>query len=451
MTFASKNTLVNKLIHDHRNENGKEMTNHSSDIHWYRRLCASDTGVLEGHGSDLRKNSELIPSGRSLLDDFPPDVVRGKLLVRLTNWKGDNLFTLFTSYLEFGHYQLRLDPPHRCFYELILGQQRQKPHFDLDIDLTKYPNIDAEEIKDDLIDALLEVIEGFGINLDLSQDLMLFTSHGEKKKSFHLVVNHYAHSDNLEAKALYQLVIQLMPPASAKFVDHAVYSTKQNFRMVGSQKSRSNRPKILNETWHYHGYLINYKYDENPENSGHQMMLQLEASLVSHVPSCLPLPSFLPETPVIRGTFVSDNIPQELAIDAIRLLAHRCDISTSDPRFPYKLEKIMGNLVILKRVKPSICPICQRVHQHENPYLLVKGANKEVYFHCRRAPSDQKLYIGPVNKIDIEKKITPTLNIIKSIHHLARAKLSSLVKDPASSDERNISSDIFRNAFSSVF
>ena len=44
------------------------------------------------------------------------------------------------------------------------------------------------------------------------------------------------------------------------FVDISVYSPKQNFRIVGSQKWKSGRIKIHHETWKYKGDDIKYQF-----------------------------------------------------------------------------------------------------------------------------------------------------------------------------------------------
>ena len=51
--------------------------------------------------------------------------------------------------------QMKLPQHERCFYEIILGESAQKPHFDLDIDNI---NIDGEDVKDNLVDNIVEVL-----------------------------------------------------------------------------------------------------------------------------------------------------------------------------------------------------------------------------------------------------------------------------------------------------
>ncbi len=48
--------------------------------------------------------------------------------------------------------------------------------------------------------------------------------------------------------------------------------------------------------------------------------------------------------------------------------------SFQNPRFPYRLREVKGTLVALNRLRPSSCHACARIHEHENPFLIVGGS-----------------------------------------------------------------------------
>jgi hypothetical protein len=96
----------------------------------------------------------------------------------------------------------------------------------------------------------------------------------------------------------------------------------------------------------------------------------------------------------IKNYIESEDIDIKDATAALNLVAAAGKINVEDSRFPYKFLGINGPIVMLKRTKASCCKICNRVHEHENPYLVVVGDEKAVYFHCRRAPDNKKLYLG---------------------------------------------------------
>ena len=47
------------------------------------------------------------------------------------------------------------------------------------------------------------------------------------------------------------------------------------------------------------------------------------------------------------------------------------------------------------------CPLCKRVHEHENQWITVCGAQQKVFFKCNRADAEgrskRSLYLGMLN------------------------------------------------------
>jgi len=187
-------------------------------------------------------------------------------------------------------------------------------------------------------------------------------------------------------------------------IDPKVYSSLQQFRIVGSQKNGSNRPKIFNRQWQYHNQPINYQYCEPPEGDGHKMMMILGASLVSNISCCKFLPKFIDEEEMKRAEEKKlqsskykendINITKEIIKQSLVMLAGKAGMNFRDRKFPYTYSSVENGLIILKRERASKCQICDRIHEHENPFLIVKN-NGELFFNCRR--SDKSLYIGNVN------------------------------------------------------
>lgn len=350
-------------------------------LRWYYRLKP-------------HKDGNKIQQG--LFSDNPRHTLTNSLIVALSYYdfrsdKTFRLYTVFKSYLEYGIYQLKLPEHERCFYEIILGESTQKPHFDIDIDNTTSP---GQDIKDNLIDCIIKVLSNKGVVINLSTDILLYTSHGNNKQSYHVVVNNYCHTNNIEARAFYDHVMDHVKPEYAQWVDRAVYSPCQQFRICGSQKIGSERRKVFQKSWSYKGKIVEYKYPEQPDSPEHEMVMQLEASIVGFTGNCKFLPPFEPRLDKNKTYIESEDIDVKDANEAINLIATAGKISVNDPRFPYKFLGINGPIVMLKRTKPSKCRICNRVHEHENPYLIVVGDEKAVYFHCRRAPENKKLYLG---------------------------------------------------------
>jgi hypothetical protein len=226
----------------------------------------------------------------------------------------------------------------------------------------------------------------YEIDFNLERDLLLYSSHGTHKRSFHVVIHHYCHPHHREAKAFYLLVKEKMGEWG-KYLDPQVYSSKQNFRLVGSQKIGSRRPKVFCETFEYEGETILHRFDEEFEEDEDSQRLKrltiLKESLVSLTNECMYLPLFNVETEQATSYADTGDLKPEVIDKALELFEKSGNVRWEDPRFPYAVRDIKGPIISLRRLRPSKCPICRRVHQSENPYLLV--AYNTVYFYCRRA------------------------------------------------------------------
>jgi hypothetical protein len=56
-----------------------------------------------------------------------------------------------------------------------------------------------------------------------------------------------------------------------------------------------------------------------------------------------------------------------------------------------------GSFVFLNNPNGYFCPFCDRVHENENPYVLIKE-DGGIYFSCRRNPRYQLCYLGVLEK-----------------------------------------------------
>ena len=324
-------------------------------------------------------------SGSLLHTHDRKDIIKNKkLIVSRDTQAGGKEFTLFNSVYKFAEYQS--DVQVRNFYEVVLGEQRQKPRFDLDMTLSDPDDVEASNEWDRCLEALVDAITQI-VPVSVNS-LLLYRSDGKDKRSSHLIVDGYYHRNNTEAKRFYELVIARVPDKYRKWIDSSVYSSIQQFRIAGSQKLKSERVKTLSN-WTYHSQTIDYQYKRTPgfpNNDRHRVILELEASLLGWTPDCklLTLPveqqdlpcSDTPRYPVDKD-FAKEQLHPDRAKEAMKLCPG-----------PFRLSKVIDNMIILKRLKPSLCPTCQRNHEHENPYLTVSRSGS-VFFHCRRTPGGQ--------------------------------------------------------------
>ena len=357
---------------------------------WYRRLVKKEgkktKALLEDYDRDSLKNKVVT----CFVPDYQP--------LRRPDGTPSRIFTVFNDYIQLYSYLLKFNLEERSFFEIIFGNLAQKPHFDIDIAKeevdkiygeTDFPQLLklGEQLLEDLIESVEVIFEELGHHLSVSKDILIYSSHGKSKISFHLVINHYCHSNNEDAKAFYDRVIANMTNPHKNFIDPSPYSRIQQFRIIGCQKWHSNRPKFFMEKFKYKGVEYIHEYSEPFDNPSKKNLIIVYESLVSFTAGCIYLP--------IMTTEKSINLFENLEDLDLEQIKKALDLMYSTMKnCPFQYESVTGSLIVLKRLKPSYCQICERVHQNENPMLILAG--NSVYWNCRRN-KNKKLFLGKID------------------------------------------------------
>jgi hypothetical protein len=356
-------------------------------------------------------------------------------------------FGKFNNYLEFAKYMLKNTPEqNRCFFECIFGDKNQRPYFDIEF----YTNPQGVKLKEEdhefylkdeeadqsvncLVNCIFEELaeqtsteNPLKIN---NSHIMVFTSHSDKdtatnttRKSYHIIVEGFCVNNHKDNKEFHDRVVKRMPPKWVGIIDHSVYNSLRQMRIYGNMKWQSNRYKILNESLTMNfikkfGFLSKVE----PESDNHKTILILESSLISQTSSCIILnckaeekkPLYIKKSSDDEGIDGFNPLTPEEITEALKLCYKYAGLEFGDSRFPYTYLKTVedngtSSLVLLRRLRPSTCAICNRKHEHENPYLIVNGENRDVYLDCRRNSENKKLHVGSmgprpkVNKISEE-------------------------------------------------
>lgn len=82
------------------------------------------------------------------------------------------------------------------------------------------------------------------------------------------------------------------------------------------------------------------------------------------------------------------------------------EIDKNKKCFKIRNNDIRGNMIICDRVHPSYCQKCNRIHEKENPFLVVDESKRKVYFYCRRNKNPSIYNIHPyiINNNKMENK-----------------------------------------------
>ena len=327
-------------------------------------------------------------------------------------------FGRFLNFLDFGKYMNKnVRPEERCFYEIVFGEKKHRIYFDIEFFTQEKENEvylpieEADESIRYICDTiLLELknilkIEANPLKANNSH-IMVFTSHANDKRSYHIVVEGYTVSNNKENREFYDRIVKRLPDRWKPIIDHSMYKSVQQFRIAGNTKWGASRVKTLSKE-----LTLNYQETTGwipkvlPESSQHEIMLLLEASLLGQSSNSTNLPSITQEKKEKNPFYSTESngefnplTPEDIEL-ALKLCYTYANLPFGDPRFPYSYLSTVeesGNsaLILLKRHHASNCPTCKRIHEHENPYLIIAGENRDVYLDCRRHPEGRKLHVG---------------------------------------------------------
>lgn len=316
------------------------------------------------------------------MQDYDEDDMRANFVVSYFD-NEIRLYSLFSSYDEFWTWYSDFPNDQRAFYEVVRGEQ--KPHFDIDMT----DNLDThEKVLESLIRAIVAVIDKLGAKFSLS-NLLVFSSHGDKKKSYHVVVASLYTCNNLECKEFYNLCMEHVPDHHRIYIDKSVYSSRQNFRLYLSQKYGSGRVKMLD---------MKFAKDMDVvfrEKSSHEIF---SSSLLVNTESCERLPIYISAPPDPVQTNANGIISTEAIIRMVNA-KHKKSL---------KFSGIKDDIYTFQRIKPSYCDACKRIHESENAYVIV--ADGKALFNCRR--NDDFVDLGYAGG-DIDEVIINKLCLIK--------------------------------------
>lgn len=369
---------------------------------WYFRLVSAKHGENKKSRA-LMDDYQLNDIARHMVVCYTPDKIPGQTKpFRTKEGKHAHIFAYFDSYLEFYDYLMKFSHSDRSFYEVIFGELPQKPHFDIDISIkdldSMYPGEDinkvAEILLEHVIHGCIEVLADNSLTLDLSKDVLYYSSHGPTKGSFHIVLNGRCCDGHKEAKAFYDAVMNKVRVYTGgkylDFIDKSVYGPRQQFRIMGCQKVGSNRPKIYYQVIKYQGVEYKHIYNEDVSDLAVKKLAVLYESLVSFISGCVFLPSLIPPKPMNQINYADmPDVSETVAQQCLQMMREKMAYS------PFSIKEVRGHLILLNRLAPSLCPICQKKqpHESEHPYIFIAGG--KVYWDCRRAPDNAgKFFLG---------------------------------------------------------
>lgn len=329
-------------------------------------------------------------------------------------------YTIFKKNIDLFNFLEKIEEEKKCFYEILTENQPRIPYFDVDIEKGA-DNFDEKKF--------IEKLHKIHTSKYSDNPLLVFSSHTEKKKSYHILIRGVYTLNHREGLEFYKDYIQDLDDEYKQYFDQSVYKSVQQFRILGTHKYGKNNIKVFREDLSL-GYKIPKRCKDQKAIDIHNFYI----SLISNIQDCYYLDKFKELSIKEHKTLEKGNCGEEDIEKALQLFNNKYENELMAYSFiDYKEDN--GNLlIILRRNTPSECKLCERVHENENPFLTVVGEERNIYFNCRR--NDRNLYIDKLGeKIEFlqkgeEDKQEERENIAQSLQAIAKKKKVKKTFDP---------------------
>lgn len=453
--YSFKGTLIRYESSIHiRKDSGKM---------WFPKCKNSEPSDfdLSSNSTISNSNNNKFNSLQSYLgSDFNTE--NGAVIIRMVDTEGYNHFTRFEMFDKLMHLMNRIEDRFRNFHEVILGNYSQKLRFDIDFDYNSDsdPNLELYKSYEVLVSCiqacynvlanphshantinLLEYpqsVENFDvyiINLFefIDKHVIVCTSNRHFKCSYHVIIDGFYALNSIHVKAVADMIISRIPEHFKHYIDSGVYKSFQHLRVLGGTKQYilpdgrkkfsvleyvRNIPDICELV-----LKNNFKdlFDKFPKEFKYKKYDSVEYyckkenyyhlfknSLISFTIGCKPL-NYVPE----KKTYAITKIPKHIIEEAIKQFKKYLSENSLD--FKFLISGVKDGIVTIRRLRPSLCPICSRIHDSENPYIYVLERKKlegivnlsdyYFYYNCRRHDNTVKnLKFGVVSsKIGLEQ------------------------------------------------
>ena len=302
-------------------------------------------------------------------------------------------YTKFKNFAEFSLFFRECPEEEKCFYEMMRQEDGRKPYFDIDLD-------DMELDYKDMIKEIKKVIFDM-----LGKDIrfMVFDSSTAEKRSFHIIIDKVYLQSYKELEVFFDRVRNQISEKYQKYLDKSVYKVVQQFRMYKSHKYMKWNIKNFSKELSY-----NFTFPRNVRKEMAKFNFILASSLVTNIEGCKVLSGFQPV--IAEPTSMGKGNASEGDIEDVMKLFYN-KYSYGDFNFQECKEKNGNLLIVLRRLNPTFCKSCDRIHENENPFITVIGDFRTATFYCRRREEKYGDLLGVLGMPNFEeiRKLEPPI------------------------------------------
>ncbi len=376
----------------------------------------------------MAKNNEFkrLSGDESVENAYP---IREQLSTKFIIWNATTKkYRVFSNPQEYYTWSSRL--PDKPFHEVIFGWKPQKLKIDVDIDDDKLKNFTPVKQAGDLLDELLEVeynnedkLKNIYEEVDsalvqtfyalfwiilIPEDVVKTESIGKNKFGYHRIIDNYYVDSNEDAKMFMDYFMQVLPPKYHLFIDTNINKAIQNFRMPESTKDGIRPKKIV---------------------SNHKNL----QGLITYIEGCSKLASLTTG----KKKVVNIEIDNKIEAEFVEKLA--------EWTIGHEYNKSINNLLIYKRVAPSHCLLCNRVHDNDSTMMfkinpetqtatMLCGHNKgksKVISIAEEADDTKKVQFNKINEYHLKKALTKTSDKFDDLYNVLPPERTTIYSEPA--------------------
>jgi len=327
----------------------------------------------------------------------------------VSNWTGEKKYAVFSGHVSFYEFQEKEQYHKKCFFEILFPGSTRKPYFDIDMEKEKYPDFCEKSFFFEVYRSLFCIFP----DLRHKGSVLVFSSHTDKKRSYHIVIDGWYLQNYEECQIFYQRFLLNIEDKYHSVFDESVYKSTQQFRMLWSHKYQKDNTKNF-----YSKFSYNVNVPKRYQTIKGKNLFIFFSSLVSKTEKCYPIIGF--EKKVSKKKQLEEGKCSEKDHDEAMSM-FRKDSQFREGSFEKNdMVEEKGNLIIpLKSNRPYHCETCQRTHQAENPYLIVRGEEREIFFDCRRSKDvfgkPKRKFIGKLGIPPQQENMTDVLDIKENI------------------------------------
>lgn len=287
----------------------------------------------------------------------------------------------------------------RHYYEIISnGCKGFKPYIDIDMGLEKEFD---EETKKKIDTDLFNLVENIKVILSHillesnTFDVLVYDSSYGTKISYHIVFDKLYVTNNIVLKNIIEYIQEkIKTNPLSEYIDTKVYKMNQQFRLLGSSKlSNPNRVKRL--------------FGSSLERE--LKLKDFTESLITFIKDSYPLrlKEKYDKRWIVKSSKAKGSTGITIDVDDMSKHHQKFIEQFFEDHPEYEIKSIIDNsdeeegttnnkfyLLILTRISPSYCEECDRIHEHENPYLYIRGNVAKL--NCRRSDTSMIFIIENV-------------------------------------------------------